>query len=436
MEQHDARHAETPAMIAEGHHGDQVRTPARLHRPRGWLGHVAAVLSPDAVFAGRIALEREGRQRLQRLLAATADATRERLRPARRRMRALVVWPGGRLAWRCVPAPPDPGPGEAIVRPIAVATCDLDRPLALGATPFPLPLRFGHECVAEVLSVGGEVTRVRPGQRVVVPFQISCGRCRPCQWGRTGNCAAVPPISMYGFGVGGGHWGGALSDELAVPYADAMLVPFPDGLDPVAAASVADNVCDGYRHVAPYLPDLLRQDPDTEVLIVAGVTRCPVFSASVPLYAGLVARALGASNVVLADSRAWVRDHAERLGLEPITPRELRRRRPAPLVVDSSTTPRGLALALSKTAPDGVCSSAGTLHARQRLPVGTMYGRNTTFHIARTHVRMLIPPVLELMTHGRLHPEAITTTVASFDDAPAALRDHLLGGATKTVVTA
>jgi alcohol dehydrogenase len=109
--------------------------------------------------------------------------------------------------------------------PLPVATCDLDRPLALGATPFPLPLRFGHECVAEVLSVGDQVARLRPGQRVVVPFQISCGSCSPCQAGHTGNCASVPPISMYGFGVAGGHWGGALSDQLAVPYADAMLVP-------------------------------------------------------------------------------------------------------------------------------------------------------------------------------------------------------------------
>ena len=132
-------------------------------------------------------------------------------------MRALVAAPGGRLTWRAVPAPPPPGPLGAIVRPVAVATCDLDRALALGATPFALPLHFGHECVAEVLRVGERVTRVAPGDRVVVPFQISCAACAPCAAGHTSNCASVPPISMYGFGVGGGHWGGACSDELAVP---------------------------------------------------------------------------------------------------------------------------------------------------------------------------------------------------------------------------
>jgi alcohol dehydrogenase len=350
-------------------------------------------------------------------------------------MRALVVSPGGRLSWRAVPAPPPPRPHEALVHPIAVATCDLDRPLALGATPFPLPLRFGHECVAEVLSVGDQVARVRPGQRVVVPFQISCGSCRPCQAGHTGNCASVPPISMYGFGVAGGHWGGALSDQLVVPYADAMLVPLPVTLDPVAAASVADNVCDGYRHMAPFLPDLLRRDPDTEVLIVAGVTRRPVFSPSIPLYAGLVARALGARSVHLADTRPRVRDHARRLGLLPLHPQELRRHRPAPLVVDASACPRGLRLALSNTAPDGVCSSVGTLHVRARLPVGLMYGRNVAFHIAWTHARTRIPQVLQLMSEGRLHPEAVATTVASLEEAPAVLHDHVFGDGTKTILT-
>jgi alcohol dehydrogenase len=240
---------------------------------------------------------------------------------------------------------------------------------------------------------------------------------------------------MYGFGVAGGHWGGALSDQLAVPYADAMPVPLPATLDPVAAASVADNVCDGYRHVAPFLPELLRRDPDAEVLIVAGVTRRPVFSPSISLYAGLVARALGARGVHLADTRPRVRDHAQRLGLLALHPEELRRRRPAPLVVDGSAHPRGLRLALSNTAPDGVCSSAGTLHVRASLPVGLMYGRNVTFHIARTHARTRIPQVLQLMYEGRLHPEAVATTVASLEDAPGVLHEHVIGDSTKTILT-
>src|SRR3954467_9844885 len=218
---------------------------------RWWLRQARALADPAGPVAGRIMFEREAEQRVRRLRAALADATRQRARPSRARRRALPLVPGGRLRWRSVPAPQPPGPLGAVVRPLAVATCDMDRPIGLGATPFPTPLAFGHECVAEVLSVGGEVAAVRPGQRVVVPFQISCGACGACRAGRTANCLAVPPVSMYGFGPAGGHWGGAVADELSVPFADAMLVPLPGGIDPVAAASVADNVSDAHRHVGP-----------------------------------------------------------------------------------------------------------------------------------------------------------------------------------------
>jgi len=392
------------------------------------------MLSSVVVGAGQVALERAAGQRAGRLREATADRVRQRFRPSRPKMRALVAGPGGRMVWRAVPVPSAPGPHGAVVRPLAVATCDLDRALVLGKTPFPRPLCLGHECVAEVVAVGDEVTRVRPGQRVVVPFQISCGACAACSIGRTGNCLRVPPISMYGFGLGGGHWGGALSDRLAVPFADAMLVALPENVDPVSAASVADNVADGYRHVAPHLPALLHRDADVRVLIVGSLQRRSLYSASVALYAGLVALALGTRHVELIDARAWVRAHAERLGMEALTPAEGRRRRAAPLVVDAGASRRSLHAALTATEPDGVCTSAGMLHRSAQVPVAVMYGRNVTLHIGRTHARTVIPAVLELVAAGRLHPEQVTTRVADFDDAPRALAEHVHSQATKTVL--
>jgi alcohol dehydrogenase len=65
-----------------------------------------------------------------------------------------------------------------------------------------------------------------------------------------------------------------------------------------------------------------------------------------------------------------------------------------------------------------------------------MYARNVTVHLGRAHVRSLIPAVLELMQAGRLHPEAVITTVASIEDAPTALLEHFRRGGVKTVVTA
>ncbi len=400
---------------------------------RWYLRQARRLADPGAAVAVRIALEREAGQRGSRLVATAKDAARQRVRPTRPRMRAVVLSPGGRLAFKAVPAPAPPGPLGAVVHPLAVATCDMDRPIACGHTAFATPLQFGHECVAEVLRVGSEVERVRPGDRVVVPFQISCGACAMCDAGLTSNCLTVPPVSMYGFGVTGGHWGGAFADELSVPFADGMLVPFPAGLDPAAAASVADNVSDAYRHVGPHLPALLERDPHTRMTIVAATSPRSPFTHSVPLYTALIAQALGVRDVQLVDARPRVRAEAAALGVEAVPPAEAR---PAGLVADISAAPKGLALALSLTTPDGVCSSSGSLHTHSRIPTMAMYGRNVTLHFARAHARALIPDVLDLMTAGRLAPERVTTTVAPMDDAPVALTEHMRAASAKTIITA
>jgi alcohol dehydrogenase len=399
--------------------GPYQRVSAR--RPRGWLRHYAGVLAPDGLLATRLSLERDSGERLRRLSGTIADrAWGARSRP---RMRALIAAPGGRLRWREAPCPPPPGPYGAVVHPIAASTCDMDCPVLLGATQIPLPLHPGHECVADVLSVGDQVTTVAPGDRVIVPFQINCGACSPCLAGLTGSCTGVPPLSMYGFGFAGGQWGGAFADELAVPYADAMLVALPDGVDPAAAASVADNVCDAYRHIGPHIAGVLARDPDASVLVVGSIGRRSLFTPSCPLYTGLIARAMGARNVYFADARPGVRGHAERLGMQAVHPRELRRMPPFPLVADVSVD--GLRTALESTGPDGTCSSSGGLHRHARIPFLQMYVRNATLHVGRTHVRALIPAVLDLMANGGLRPETVTTNVSALDQAPRVLREHL-----------
>jgi alcohol dehydrogenase len=203
-----------------------------------------------------------------------------------------LVHDGGRLSWQEVPEPWRRHEREAIVRPRAVATCDLDWPMIFGQTPFQFPIHLGHECVAEVVEGPDGFA---PADRVVVPFQISCGKCERCRRGLTGSCATVPPLSMYGFGALGGEWGGMLSHLALVPYADAMLVPVPAGIDPAVVASAADNIPDGWRAVAPALAEL----PAADVLVVAGAK-----ARSIPLYAVDAALALGAASVTYVDDDA------------------------------------------------------------------------------------------------------------------------------------
>ncbi|GGK97184.1 alcohol dehydrogenase catalytic domain-containing protein [Nocardia jinanensis] len=405
--------------------------PPNVVRARSGPAHYAALLTPRALSAAGLPLQRDVGLRVTQAIAVARAARR----PGRSRMRGLIARPGGRLAWQSIPAPELTGPEAAVVRPLAVATCDLDRAMMLGRTPFPLPLHLGHECVAEVTEVGEAVTSVRVGDRVVVPFQISCGRCPACRTGYTGSCRTVPPTAMYGFGLGGGLWGGALGDLLAVPYADAMLVPLPPGVDPASAAGVGDNICDAYRQIAPHLPRLLAADPATEVLIVGRLDDHNPLTSSTPLYAAQIARALGARNVSVVDGRAAVRKRATLLDIQPLEPRRHRSWPTASLTVDSTGTPQGLRRVLAHTAPDGTCTCVWSLHRRAGIPLAASYVRNVTLHIGRSHVRTVMPEVLDLMATGRIQPELVTTLTTTFDRAPRALAEHCHDDAIKTVLT-
>ena len=321
----------------------------------------------------------------------------------------------GKVRWEEAPDPTVDSAEAAVVRPIAVATCDLDVGVLRGLYPLEGPYPFGHEAVAEVVDVGEDVTTVKPGDRVVVPFQISCGRCRPCVRGRTGNCASHPPLSTYGLGsMGGLQWGGLLADLALVPHADAMLVPLPAGVDPAAAASFSDNVADGWRTVGPPL----RDEPGADVLVVGADTG----SNSIGLYAVGLAVALGASRVVYADQDAERLAVAERLGAEvkegPFPPKLGR----FPVTVDASGDPDGLRCAVNSTAFDGTCTSASVYVADPPMPLFSMYSRCCTFHIGRAHARPAIDHVLALTVEG-FDPSVVTSAIVDWEDGPDALAD-------------
>lgn len=328
-------------------------------------------------------------------------------------MRQLTLIKPGLLEWLEVPAPQLQGPNEAIVRPIAVARCDVDLPMIRGLTPIPPPIAMGHEFVAEIVDLGEQITGLRRGQRVIVPFQISCGECERCRRGLTNSCASVSPRSQYGFGGFGGNWGGALSDVVRVPFAQSMLVPVPDGVEPGAIAS-ADNLSDGWRTVGPYL----HESPGAPVLIVGGG------ALSVGLYAAAIACALGASRVDYVDPDVQRLALARLIGANPIEGPPPKRLGPYPITVDASADPDGLACALRSVEPGGVCTSVGIYFSAQTpVPLLEMYTTGVTFRTGRVNARAEITHVIDLVQGGRLHPERLTTKWAGWDDAAKAFLD-------------
>lgn len=328
-------------------------------------------------------------------------------------MRQLTYIEPKRLEWQEVPEPSLDHPFEAIVRPVAVATCDLDLAIIHGHAPVPGPFAFGHEFIADVVEVGPDVENVRAGDRVVVPFQIACGMCDRCRRGLTANCVGVEPKrAMYGLGtIAGKDWGGAMSDHVRVPFADAMLVPLPEGVDPVAVASMSDNLPDGWRTVGPQL----EANPGANVLVVAGG------APSIGLYAVAIAAALGAGEVTYLDTNPRRLKIAEELGAKVVEGAPPQRHGRHAITVDASGQAPGLACALRSTEPSGVCTSVGIYYADTAIPLLEMYTYGITFITGRVDARPAIPRVLHLVTSGRLQPEKVTTQVVSWDEAPAAL---------------
>jgi threonine dehydrogenase-like Zn-dependent dehydrogenase len=341
-------------------------------------------------------------------------------------MRELTFIEPGVVDWREVPAPTLGGPGEVLVRPLAVATCDLDAAIIKGVAPFTGPFPLGHEFIAEVTDIGDAAQGFAVGERFAVPFQICCGTCNNCRVGLTDSCQNVPPRAMYGLGPVGGDWGGALSDSLRVPFPDFMLVPLPAGIDVASVASVSDNMPDAWRAVAP----LLAEHPGGEVLVVGGGG-----ATSIGLYACAFAVTLGSTRVDYVDHDPQRLELAASLGANPIEAREQlqpgpyearfpRRLGPYPITVDASAHPAGLALALRSAGPGGICTAVGIFYEEYtRVPLLEMYSVGVTLRHGRAPARALMPKILELIAAGRFDPTPITTRTVGWDDAVDALSD-------------
>lgn len=329
-------------------------------------------------------------------------------------MQQLTLVEKGRIEWREVAEPRLSGPGEAIVRPLAVTRCDIDILYANGLLAPPRPYALGHECVGEIVALGAGVKSLRVGQRVVVPFQISCGTCARCRRGHTGSCESVLFLSCYGIPLCEREWGGALSEAILVPFAEAMLVPAPEGVPAWCLAAAADNASDGWRCVA----GPLAANPGAAVLIVAGVTP------SIALYAADAALALGASRVDCVSQNPDILRVAESLGAHAIQAAYSDVRGSYPISVDCSGSYEGIRLALRAVDKEGVCTQPAWIPLKETaIPLGRMYTMGATLHVGRCHARATLPPVVDAIAAGRLHPEKITTRRATWGEAAEAMAE-------------
>lgn len=138
---------------------------------------------------------------------------------------------------------PAPGPGEVLVKVRAASLCRSDLSVVTGARPWPLPMVIGHEAAGSVERIGAGVTRVAPGDDVVLVYLPQCGACERCRAGQPWLCEAGGAANRKGELLTGGtrlvcrgasvhhHMGLAAFAEYAL-VAEASAIKIPPGVPP------------------------------------------------------------------------------------------------------------------------------------------------------------------------------------------------------------
>src|SRR5690349_14381847 len=151
-------------------------------------------------------------------------------------MRA-VTWHGrADVRVETVPDPTIQDPTDVIVQITSSGICGSDLHLIEVMAPFmTVGDVMGHEPMGIVREVGSEVTAVKPGDRVVVPFNISCGTCWMCSQGLHSQCETTQNrdqgfgASLFGYTKLYGQVPGGQAEYLRVPFADTLPIKVPEG---------------------------------------------------------------------------------------------------------------------------------------------------------------------------------------------------------------
>ena len=331
-------------------------------------------------------------------------------------MRELTFERTGKAAWHEVPDAKILSDKQALVRPIVVGRCDLDVAFMSGIVPMKSGTPIGHEMIGEVIDVGSGVRKIRPGQKVIVPSQISCGDCGPCKRGSTGRCENVPFAASYGMGRVG-EYGCLVSDFVNVPFADAMIVPVPANVDMISLIAAADVAADAWRAVGRPL----EERAGASVLVTGGL------AGSIGIYSAAIAASLGASRVYYVDTDAFRCKQAEKYGVNTATSLSELEGQQFDIVVDACGTSDVLTQAIRLTAPDGLFTSV-VIHFGETtpMPLLEMYHKGITFVTGRPNCRANIEPVVACCASGHFKPELVDTATYKMDDAPEAWMDPTL----------
>jgi alcohol dehydrogenase len=328
-------------------------------------------------------------------------------------MRAAVFDGPGEIAIEERPTPEVTGPREAVVRVTHTAVCGSDLWFYRGDSDRDPGSRVGHEPMGIVESVGSAVRSVDPGDRVLAPFVISCGRCEFCRKGLYTSC------------VNGDSWDGAQAEYVHVSEADGTLVRVPDRYaDDESALEALLPLTDvmGTGHHAALSAGV--GEGDTAVVVGDG---------AVGLCAVLAARRLGAERIIAVGHHEDRLDLAASLGAtETVAERgEAAVERVRELtygganhVLECVGAAGAMEAAIDSCRPGGTVGYVGVPHGvtDEGLDVFSLFTDNITLRGGVAPVRAYAEELMGDVLGGTLDPSPVFTKTVDLDGVPEGYR--------------
>lgn len=343
---------------------------------------------------------------------------------------------------------------DIIVRITSTAICGSDLHIYKGAIPTQKDYVIGHEPMGIVEEVGSEVTRVKKGDRVVLPFNISCGHCFYCEHGMESQCDNSNPNkeiadtgAYFGFTERYGNYPGGQAELLRVPYANFMPFVIPESceLEDESLLFMSDILPTAYWSVE----NSGVKKGDTVVVLGSG---------PVGLLTQKFAWMKGAKRVIAVDNLPYRLNHAKRMNsvevvnfddhedtgsfLKEIT------HGGADVVIDcvgmdgkksaleaveqklkvQGGTLSAIQIGLNAVRKFGTMQLTGVYGSMYNMfPLGNLFERNINVKMGQAPVIHYMPMLFEKISNGEIDPTEIITHRVPLDKASDAYRifnDH------------
>jgi threonine dehydrogenase-like Zn-dependent dehydrogenase len=367
-------------------------------------------------------------------------------------MKALTYHGSKDVRVESVPDPVLQERDDIVLRVTATAICGSDLHLYRGKIP---ELKdgdiLGHEFMGIVEDIGPDVTRVKKGDRVVIPFVIACGSCFFCEREQFSACETTntgegsllmnrkdtaPPAALFGYSHLYGGVPGGQAEYVRVPKGNVGPLVIPGSLADERVLFLSDILPTGWQAAE-------------NAGIGPGSTVAIFGAGPVGLMCAAAALAMGATRIFMVDEVPYRLDFAQKTyGVIPINFEEVDD--PASVILDQ-TTGRGvdasidavgfeakgsradsILTALKIEASSGAslrqciastrrCGTvsipgvyAGFIHA---FMLGDAFDKGLTFKMGQTHVQRLMPKLLGLIEDGTLKPDVIISHRMKLADA-------------------